>query len=208
MAAGSRPRVVAHVAVALDGATSGFPADVGAFYRLAATWHEDVTLTGADTVIAQEAALRDGPQPGPSPQGPLLAVVDSRARVRHWQALRDAGYWSGVVALRSKATPQHPDPGVPEMTAGSARVDLATALRRLAERGAAVVRVDSGGVLIGALLRANLVDEVSLLVHPCLSDRTGRPWYGGSGAGRTVQLELVASSTVDQLVWLRYLVTG
>lgn len=38
----------------MDGATVGFPVDVGRFYALAGTWHEDVTLAGADTILAQE----------------------------------------------------------------------------------------------------------------------------------------------------------
>jgi 2,5-diamino-6-(ribosylamino)-4(3H)-pyrimidinone 5'-phosphate reductase len=200
----ARPYVVVHVAVSVDGATTGFPADVGSFYRLATTWHEDVTLTGAATVLAQEAALREGPRPGPSPDGPILAVVDSQARVHEWAALREAGYWSDVIALRSNATPQHDDPGVVELVAGSTRVDLTAALRLLRDRGASLVRVDSGGGLIGALLRANLVDEVSLLVHPSLSDGTGHPWYGGPDVAAAVQLDLMAAETLEQLVWLRY----
>ena len=55
-------------------------------------------------------------------------------------------------------------------------------LSALGDRGAKLVRVESGGVLIGALLRDGLVDEVSLLVHPCLSDGTGHSWFGGSVA--------------------------
>lgn len=203
-----RPRVVAHLAVTLDGATTGFPVDLGHFYRLAPTWPEDVTLTGADTVLAQEAVLDAAPGPGPSPAGPVLAVVDSRARVRRWQALREAGYWSDVIALRSQATPPHADPGVTEIVAGSGRVDLAAALRLLGERGAGLVRVDSGGGLVGALLRAGLVDEVSLLVHPYLSDRTGPAWYAGSGAAPAQRLELISAETLDQLVWLRYRVAA
>ncbi|MQA98133.1 MAG: hypothetical protein GEV11_27290 [Streptosporangiales bacterium] len=35
----------------------GFQPDVALFYRLAGTWREDVTLAGADTILAQEAAL-------------------------------------------------------------------------------------------------------------------------------------------------------
>lgn len=202
-----RPRVIVHVAVALDGATTGFPADVGRFYELAATWREDVTLAGADTVLAQEAALRAGPAPGPATGAATLAVIDGRARVSAWQALREAGYWSDVIALRCAATPPHPDPGVAEVIAGTDRVDLAEALRALGERGAEVVRVDSGGSLIAALLKQGLVDEVSLLVHPCLSDGTGRPWYGDGSAARSGRLELSGAQAVDQLVWLCYRLT-
>ena len=52
-----RPHVVAHVAVSLDGATTGFEPDVGRFYELARTWSEDVTLAGAD--VGAVVTLRD-----------------------------------------------------------------------------------------------------------------------------------------------------
>jgi 2,5-diamino-6-(ribosylamino)-4(3H)-pyrimidinone 5'-phosphate reductase len=197
---GGRPRVVVHTAISLNGATTGFEPDVARFYALAQTWHEDVTLVGADTILAQEQALATAPRPGPAAGGPLLAVVDSRARVREWDALRDCGHWSGVVALRAGATV---DPPVREITAGEHRVDLAAALATLHDEGAEVVRVDSGGELTGALLRRDLVDELSLLVHPCLA--AGRRWHGSEPAPRR-RLELAASEPLDDgLVWLRYM---
>lgn len=51
-----RPTVRVLVAVSADGATTGFPVDVAAFYGMAAREPEDVTLTGADTILAQEPA--------------------------------------------------------------------------------------------------------------------------------------------------------
>lgn len=201
-----RPYVVAHVAVALDGATTGFEPDVGRFYELAATWKEDVTLTGADTILAQEEALAAAPRPGPAADGPLLAVVDGRGRVRQWEVLREVGHWSDVVALHAEATPARPgDRAVQELVAGAERVDLAAVLNMLGERaGVEVVRVDSGGALIGALLAAALLDEVSLLVHPCLpSAGTSRFWHGSTL--RAIRFDLIASQTFDDgLVWLRY----
>lgn len=197
--------MVLHVAVSLDGSTGGFAPDVGRFYELAGTWQEDVTLAGADTILAQEQALAEAELLGPAPGGPVLAVVDGRGRVSAWQALHDAGYWSGVVAVHAARTPPR-DHGFPEVVAGTDRVDLAELLRALRERyGAAVVRVDSGGGLNGALLDAGLVDEVSLLVHPALVPAAERrPWHGsGPRAGRA--LTLVAAETLpDGLVWLRH----
>lgn len=204
--AGGRPFVVAHVAVSVDGATTGFQPDVGRFYELAATWDEDVTLVGADTILAQEEALAAAPGPGPAAAGPLLAVVDGRGRVRQWDALRDAGHWSGVLALHAATTPPRP-PGrdVPELVAGTGRVDLTAVTRALGERGAAVVRVDSGGALLGALVAEGLLDELSLLVHPCVAGRPAtRRWYGTEPL-EPGALRLVASQPLDGgLVWLRY----
>jgi 2,5-diamino-6-(ribosylamino)-4(3H)-pyrimidinone 5'-phosphate reductase len=176
-------KVVVHVAVSLDGATGGFEPDVGTYYDLAQSFEEDVTLTGADTILAQEAALAAAPRPGPTPGAPLLAVVDSRSRVTEWDALRDCGHWSGVVPLRSHRS-------------------LVADVEAL---GGEVVRVDSGGTLNGALLRAGVVDEVSLLVHPVVVG-DGRRWWGDAAA---FDLSLRAVSAVGSgLAWLRYAVAG
>lgn len=205
-----RPYVVVHVAVSLDGASTGFEVDLGGFYALARTWKEDVTLTGADTILAQERELAALELPGPTPAGPLLAVVDSRYRVRQWEALRDCGYWSGVVALRgATASTEGPTLPVPEFFTGSERVDLGAALTFLAERhSAALVRVDSGGELTGALLRQGLVDELSLLVHPVLAGVAGvRSWHGSLPAPALPLRRLPAEPQGDGLVWLRYRVS-
>ncbi|MDP4508200.1 dihydrofolate reductase family protein [Nonomuraea turcica] len=200
------PYVVVHVGVSVDGATTGFQPDVARFYQLAQTWREDLTLAGADTILAQEEALAQGERPGPAEGGPLLAVVDGRGRVSQWEALREAGHWSDVVALHCAITPPRP-PGrqVREIVTGVDRVDLADALRTLGrDEGVRVVRVDSGGGLTSALMTAGLVDEISLLVHPCLAgERATRFWYGSAPAAAPLTLA-AAQSLPDGLVWLRY----
>ncbi|XVQ14437.1 dihydrofolate reductase family protein [Spirillospora sp. CA-255316] len=203
-----RPHVVAHVAVSLEGATTGFAPDLGRYYQLAATFDEDVTLTGADTILAQEQALATAPRPGPAAGGPLLAVVDGRNRVTRWDALRNAGHWSDVLALRTALTPPRGPEQEPleEVVTGRDHVDLGEAIGFLGrEKGAQVIRVDSGGALIGALLRADLLDEVSLLIHPELAGANAdRSWYGATPALST-RLSLMTSESFDGgLVWLRY----
>ena len=102
------PHVVIHVAVSLDGATTGFEPDVARFYELAAGFREDVTLAGADTILAQAEALKGGDGPGPAPDGPLLAVTDRRSRVPEWMwdALRSAGHWRDAVPVRRRCLPR------------------------------------------------------------------------------------------------------
>ncbi len=201
-----RPYVVAHVAVSVEGATDGFRPDLGRFYALARTFSEGLTLVGSDTILAQEQALAAAPGPGPAPDGPLLAVVDGKGRVREWEALRNAGHWAGVVALHAEATPPRPaGRAVPEIVVGADRVDLAAALRTFARRGVEVVRVDSGGSLIGALAGRGLLDEVSLLVHPELAGSRGTRRWHGVGPPPTGPVDLIANETLDGgLVWLRY----
>jgi 2,5-diamino-6-(ribosylamino)-4(3H)-pyrimidinone 5'-phosphate reductase len=79
-------------------------------------------------------------------------------------------------------------------------VDLVETLDVLGSRGAHVVRVDSGGVLLGALLDLGLVDELALLVHPIVVG-TGRRWSDGH------RLDLKPAGTEvfeGGVVWLRY----
>jgi 2,5-diamino-6-(ribosylamino)-4(3H)-pyrimidinone 5'-phosphate reductase len=203
---GERPYVVVHVAVSIDGAIDGFTPDVGRYYELAASWDEDVTLAGADTILAQSAALAEAPGPGPAPDGPLLAVVDSRRRVSEWAALRDCGHWSGVLALRGERSGGADDAAVQELSTGAERVDLRAALAALHEQmDAKVVRVDSGGALNGALLEKGLVDEVSLLLHPHLAGEAGtRRWHGDAPAPPRSLEPLAVERLDDGLAWLRY----
>jgi 2,5-diamino-6-(ribosylamino)-4(3H)-pyrimidinone 5'-phosphate reductase len=102
---------------------------------------------------------------------------------------------------------------IPHVVVGKDRVDLAGLLAHLSDRnGVTRVRVDSGGTLNGALLRAGLVDEVSLLLAPYAVG-------GRSPAGLFVADDLVdgdpvrlALTGVERLrgdtVWLRYAVAA
>jgi len=132
----TRPYVVVHVAVSLDGATGGFDPDAAAFYELANAFDEDVTLVGADTILAQEEALAGAPRPGPTADAPLLAVVDSRGQVSEWEALRDCGHWSDVVALRASETPEG---AAKARTSSRPWVSASTSARRSPSWGATVL---------------------------------------------------------------------
>jgi 2,5-diamino-6-(ribosylamino)-4(3H)-pyrimidinone 5'-phosphate reductase len=200
-----RPHVVAQVAVSLDGRTAGFDADLARYFAMATLWQEDITLVGADTILGQESVLRAGPRAGPRATGPLLAVVDSRARVREWDTLRQLGHWSDVLALYADQTPARPpDATTRELVTGYEQVDLEEVLVRLGERGARVVRVESGGSLIAVLLELGLVDELALLVHPVIVG-AGQPWCGTTG----VRLQHAGTEVFKGgVVWSRYCVSA
>lgn len=179
----SLPHVILHNAVSLDGRIDHFALDVGQYYELAATWEADCSLTGSDTIILslQAAGIppdsempEHPPSVDPEDTRPLLVVTDSRGRVRNWQYLREVGHWRDVMALCSRSTPKSylkylELNKVSYLIAGDGRIDLRQALELLGrDLGIKIVRVDSGGTLNGALLRAGLVNEVSVLVYPAL----------------------------------------
>ena len=87
-------------------------------------------------------------------------------------------------------------------------MDLRSALETLrSDFRVRTVRVDSGGVLNGLLLRQGLVSEVSLLVHPELVGGTmPRTFYSGPALpeGRFVFRLFGMQKVKGGLVWLRY----
>jgi 2,5-diamino-6-(ribosylamino)-4(3H)-pyrimidinone 5'-phosphate reductase len=173
------PRVVLHNAVTVNGRTDPARPDLALFYGLLGRFEEDATLAGCDTLLLTRDEIppeteedRVAPPPDPDDRRPLLAVVDSRGRLKTWHYWRSLGYWRRMVALCSEATPaEHreylADRGVDRIVAGRERVDLRAALEALArDHGVRTVRLESGGALSTALLSAGLVTDLSLLIHP------------------------------------------
>jgi len=179
------PRVVLHCAASLDGRIDHLAADVGLYYELAGRLHEDATLVGCDTLLKAAEEIPPETEADRAPrqvdthdERPLLVVPDSRGRLRSWHYWRGQPYWRGGVALCSRCTPSEHfgylrERAIPFLVTGEDRVDLRAALEKLHDRhGVRTVRVDSGGALNGALLRAGLVAEVSVLLHPQLTGGT------------------------------------
>ena len=214
------PHVVLHVEASLDGRIDHIQPDVGRFYNLAAGFHEDAILTGADTLLQGEGLPAQDDAEPPTPEaiggdGPLFVVTDSRCRFARWNWLRKQPYWRDAMALVVEASPAEglarlAGQNVPTIVCGDERVDLRAALETLVARFAVrTVRVDSGGALSGALARAGLVDEVSVLLEPVLvGGVTPRTFLRGpdpTAVADIVKLRLLHVEQFDDgLVWLRY----
>lgn len=217
-----RPRVIVHAAVSLDGRIDWLTPDIGQFYELAATWREDATLAGSLTICkpgepipSEDPASLAIPEVSAGDPRPILVVPDSTGRVRNWHVLRQAGFWREMVALCSPRTPQEyldylAQRHIKAIISGVERVDLAKALEELYEQfGVRVVRVDSGGTLNGVLLRAGLVDEVSVLFQPCLvGGSSARSFFRApdlTSPDGVIPLRLLKVEQVKgDVVWLRY----
>ena len=224
-----RPRVIIHNAISLDGRIDRFAVDLGLYYEIAGRFEEDATLVGSETLLQspEGAAFLDEPAEGADPLPgkkeddgrALLVVPDSRGRIRNWDFLRRRPYWRDVLVLGASLTPaEHFErlkkQGVPYFIAGRERVDFAAALEALYKRyDVRTVRVDSGGTLNGVLLRAGLVDEVSLLIHPLLVGGPSlksvfeTPDSGSEASPRPLRLTHLEKLAGD-VVWVRYKIAG
>jgi 2,5-diamino-6-(ribosylamino)-4(3H)-pyrimidinone 5'-phosphate reductase len=215
------PRVILHNAVSVDGRIDGFPVDIGLYYQLAAGWKEDATLVGCDTLLAapeeiarEDQATREPPPKQPDDTRPLLVVTDSRGRLRSWHHWRRQSYWRDGISLCSKTTPPDhmaylEDRRIESIITSEERVDLPAALEELNRRhGVETVRVDSGGRLNGALLRAGLVGEVNLLIHSSLVGGVSpRTMFQADDqpSGGDIKLKLTHLEQLkDDIIWLRY----
>jgi 2,5-diamino-6-(ribosylamino)-4(3H)-pyrimidinone 5'-phosphate reductase len=98
--------------------------------------------------------------------------------------------------------------GVSYLLAGARDVDLAVALEKVGARfGVRTLMLEGGGRINGGMLRAGLIDEVSLLVAPVADGRVGTPaLFDVDGDGVTPH-RLALSGVdrrADDVVWLRY----
>ncbi len=216
------PRVVLHTEVSVDGRMDWMLDDDFIYYRAIADWQVDAILTGSATMLAAYSEA-DAPEmlTTPPPEKPQnmqrMLVVDSRGQLRCWRQMQQSEWWGEVTLLCSHATPpafvenvRHM--GVDVIIAGEDHVDLRAALEEVHARyGVGTIRTDSGGVLHGALLRAGLVDEISVLLNPCLTGGTSpRSTFVApdlDSRDGVIPLRLLEVKNVEgDVVWLRYAV--
>jgi hypothetical protein len=98
--------------------------------------------------------------------------------------------------------------GVSYLLAGSRDIDLPVALEKIGARfPVRTLMLEGGGRINGGMLRAGLIDEVSLLVAPVADGRVGTPALfdidGDDFTPHRLALDSVERRT-DDVVWLRY----
>jgi diaminohydroxyphosphoribosylaminopyrimidine deaminase/5-amino-6-(5-phosphoribosylamino)uracil reductase len=187
------PFVRVKLAMSLDGRTamaSGEsqwitgPAARAAVQRLRA--RASVVLTGADTVLADDARLTVRPDElglGAEltalavTRPPLRVLVDGRLRVPLSVPFFQSGPAMVATCAAASARDRYLDDGheLLAVPGSSGHVDLRKLLLELAARGANEVLVEAGPRLAGAFTRLGLVDEYQLFVAPKLLGSNARP---------------------------------
>jgi 2,5-diamino-6-(ribosylamino)-4(3H)-pyrimidinone 5'-phosphate reductase len=224
-----RPRVICHMMESVDGriVTGGWPltAEARRQYELVhASYEAEGWICGRVTMEpfakrvrseAEVARERAGGAPredyvAPGEHDSFAFAIDPSGRLA-WDSNDIDG--DHVVAILSERVSDEylaflRGRGVSYLLAGERDVDLRLALEKIGERfGVRALMLEGGGRINGGMLRAGLVDEVSLLVAPVADGRVGTPALfdvdGDDVTPRRLALEAV-ERRADDVLWLRY----
>lgn len=211
-----RPKVIMHTQISLDGCIRGFQPAAG-YYIAADQMQTDMVLFGSETVrLAAETyppeprqAMRR-PAVKPNDERQIWVVPDSRGILRNLHVFRDTPYCKDLLLLVSSKTPREYIEYLEQreydyISVGDNHVDLAEALRVLYEKYACrTLRTDSGGILTSVLLEQGLVDEISLIVSPCLVGTREPTVFRSLRLPQNMALKLISCEPLGGELSLRY----
>lgn len=226
--AAGRPRVICHMMASLDGriVVDGWPLSSEGrrqYEQVHASYDPDGWICGRITMEPFAGGLRGeeevarehtgGPREdfvAPGEHGSFAFAVDPSGRLA-WESGDIDG--DHVVAILSERV--HDDylaslreRGVSYLLAGAREIDLPLALRKIGERfGVRTLMLEGGGGINGSMLRAGLIDEVSLLLAPIADGRVGTPALFDMAAEGSLPRRLSLESVErlpDDLLRLRY----
>jgi 2,5-diamino-6-(ribosylamino)-4(3H)-pyrimidinone 5'-phosphate reductase len=227
-----RPRVVCHMMASADGriVVDGWPMSAEGrreYERVHAGYEPDGWICGRvtmerhfaerarpDAEVAREHA--GGPRDdfrAPGEHRSFAFALDPSGRLA-WET-NDLDGDHVVAVLSERVSDDYlaalRERGVSYLLAGARDVDLPLALEKIGARfGVRTLMLEGGGRINGGMLRAGLVDEVSLLLAPVVDGRMGTPALfdveaddGGVATPCRLALEAV-ERLADDVVWLRY----
>ena len=232
-----RPRVICHMLASVDGRIVVgdwplTPAGRKQYELVHASYAPDAWICGRITMEPFAKRLRAEAEvarehAGGAPREDFVApgdhdsfafAVDASGRLA-WESSDIDG--DHVVAILSERVSDEylaflRGRGVSYLLAGARDIDLSLALEKIGARfGVRTLMLEGGGRINGAMLRAGLIDEVSLLLAPVADGRVGTPALfdiddgdRSAGSGQAVVPHRLALETVerraDDVLWLRY----
>ncbi|MFL5581985.1 MAG: dihydrofolate reductase family protein [Gemmatimonadaceae bacterium] len=229
--ASRRPRVICHMTTSVDGriVVNGWPDSTAAAVRreyeqVHARYAADGWICGrvtmepfagrtraeAEVARAHAGGGRREDFVAPGDHDSFAFAIDASGRLA-WETNDIDG--DHVVAIVSERVSDEylaflRAQEVSYLLAGARDVDLALALEKIGARfGVRTLMLEGGGRINGGMLRAGLIDEVSLLVAPVADGRVGTPALfdvdGADVPPPRLALEAVERREGD-VVWLRY----
>ncbi len=202
-------------AVSVDGLSGGLqgPGDKEVFDTLRTVC--DALIVAAGTIRAEGYDALRPTAPARAwrvahglPEFPLMVIVSGSLDLDPEQLVFADAPIRPIVLTHHGAPAGAPVRGVAEVVAlGADRVDLAAGVRLLHRRGATQLLCEGGPGLLGAMIAADLVDELCLTVAPLLAGGTaGRIAHGPPAPPRRMSLR--HALTREDMLFLRYARSG
>lgn len=224
-----KPYVICHMLASVDGriVTTDWklnPDGRKEYERTAVTYQADAWMCGRITMAAYARGTAPAPQPlssaipkvdfiAPQSSAPYAVALDPHGKL-YWQSNTIDG--DHVIAILTEQASsdylaflqaQH----VSYLFAGSQSMDLPTVLEKLASIfQIKTLLLEGGGKINGTMLRAGLIDELSMLLAPIADGSSGTPTLfdvlqplAAPPAAVRLTLRAVEQRT-DDIVWLRY----
>jgi 2,5-diamino-6-(ribosylamino)-4(3H)-pyrimidinone 5'-phosphate reductase len=224
-----RSRVICHMMSSVDGriVVDGWPlsAEARKQYELVhATYDSNAWMCGRVTMepfakrvrsvseVALEyvGAARREDFLAPGDHDSFAIAIDASGKLA-WES-NDIGGDHVVAILSERVSDEYlaflRERGVSYLFAGARAIDLRVAVEKIWARfGVRTLLLEGGGGINGEMLRAELIDEVSVLITPVADGRVRTPaLFDVAGEGVTphrLALESV-ERRADDVVWLRY----
>ncbi|MEO8453056.1 MAG: RibD family protein [Gemmatimonadota bacterium] len=218
-----RPYVICHMIPSVDGRIKMERWDLasfGVYDRIASTFHADAWMAGRVSMEVYGARQRPPLRrpSNPIPRADFVArvadsygiAVDPSGKL-NWKSADLHGDHAitvltqtvsdGYLAfLRSK--------GVSYVFGGEKKLDLARVMEKLRELfGIRRLLLEGGGGINGSMLRAGLINELSILVAPVADGAVGTPtlFDVDDPPARATKLKLLSTKKLaNGVVWLRY----
>lgn len=224
MVTGKMPYVICHMIPAVDGrivtARWDLPrAAEGCYERAAGALKGDAWMIGRVSMEPYAGRGRRPAAAGPVPPGDFMAphkakgfaiALDPSGKLAFNKADIDGEHV--IVVLTGRASEAHKAAlraaGVSYLIGGRETIDLRSVLRRLRSKfGIKRLLLEGGGRINGGMLKAGLIDELSLLIAPVADGTNGTPTLFDCGeeahAGTPLKL-LSCEALAGGVVWLRY----
>ncbi len=208
------PFVIAKFAASLDGHIAAASGDSRWISGPdAAAWMHRQRATIDAIVVGSRTVLVDDPQLTARPEGaatldvhqPLRVVVDSSGQVQPPARVLQPPPPTLVATTEASSEAwresiRHTGAEVLTLPAQDGRVDVEALLGVLGGRGALTVLFEGGGVLLGSLFDARLVDRVQAVIAPMVIGAAEAPSaVAGRGAYRMADVPRLRDVTVERL---------
>lgn len=203
-------RVIVNAAMSADGKIAlrganplqlSDAADLERVHKLRA--QADAILVGIGTVLMDDPQLTSRAT-GMVVKQPIRVILDSRGRIPPMARVLDGSAKAIVFTAKGNGRKW---PNAETIEAGEGRVDLRLALRELQARGVNTLLVEGGATVIGAFLRASLVNDLYVYMAPVVVGGGAPTLVEGPGAEKkehVLKLRLAEVAPMGEGVLLHY----